>query len=260
MVDSLGILLFLAIVGHIDSALGIDMSKWSDKSIISSMGFLGIDVLDAPWANGPFSCDIVVGRRCNGQGAKYTAKLCESMSESSLVLSTENLPGDLLHKRRGDLDGFERSFRWYSCSTSNKKNQLQPLQHTDYENFFEMSTSEYLDQASCDSVHKGPIVCLETNPEPTRGTRRMFVEVPGANPLSAAANSGSGKRCLCYLRRNWMGATADGSFTQESISQRWPLDDSLSYGQRSHPNRQAPEGAQNPPYSGNPADYFDMYH
>lgn len=88
-------------------AAGALLARGDDRAVILATTIEGVGARDAPYAEGPYTCDVVVSRRCSAAGPRFTARPCgEGLSEGDPSL------GD---KRAAAADGFARTFRWYTC-------------------------------------------------------------------------------------------------------------------------------------------------
>jgi hypothetical protein len=93
-------------------AAGASLARGDDRAVIMATTIEGVGPRDAPYAEGPYTCDVVVSRRCSAAGPRFTARPCgEGLSEGDPSL------GD---KRAAAADGFARTFRWYTCDEDDR--------------------------------------------------------------------------------------------------------------------------------------------
>ena len=201
---------------------------YEDKVLLLQSSAAGLPILspkDPPFAEGPFSCDTLVARKCEGLGASTAAASCGATPFTALA------------------DSYNRTLLFYTCSAAlpplrpalaaassssslgggggavgrrpPSQRQQQQQQQLSRGSVWEQQQQQQqqlppdplLGPAAppCTDSASAPLVCLQTVPS-TPPTGRAPVRVQLAKRLSSSSQAGS--RCTCYLRH---GTVAGGA-------------------------------------------------
>lgn len=87
---------------------GTILARGDDRAVLVAANGTNVGPRDAPWALGPFSCPVVVARRCSAMGASYSARSCgDALPEGHPALGSA---------QAAPAQGYSRSVSWYACA------------------------------------------------------------------------------------------------------------------------------------------------
>jgi hypothetical protein len=87
---------------------GTILARGDDRAVLVAANGTNVGPRDAPWALGPFSCPVVVARRCSAMGATYSARSCgDALPEGHPALGSA---------QAAPAQGYSRSVSWFACA------------------------------------------------------------------------------------------------------------------------------------------------
>lgn len=265
---SLAALLALAVANLSHAA---NLSRLDDRRIVAAARLEGVDSRSLAYAEGPYTCDVVVARRCAATGPGYGAARCgEPLPEGHPALGTLDTEGGA---RPDHADGYLREFSWWSCTAPDgaTSGRVRPRREAGVPEGrasvaalargaqpARTPTPTYGPEAepeppgTCSTERRGPIVCLQTLPDAALGGRGRVRVALGSGPAAQRLSSATlpGTRCTCFERHDWTGL--DDRLSGYGLADLFPMDvAAATHGRDDYPTTHAG------PYTGHAQDYFD---